>query len=208
MFSLDSLFNRKMTKLFDLCILNILCIITSIPIVTIGVSWTALYTVTLAMSKDEEEPVVRMYFKAFRENLKKGIITGCLLIAGICLFLFDIKSWSASDSQMKVLFLTATFVLLAFWVMVACWIFPLMAKFENSVMKMFKNALLFSLKYFPVSLGMGIVTIGYTVFLMKYIFVLWIPVFFGGIVVLAYPWTFYVGMRFEQYLSDRESKRN
>lgn len=72
MFSLDSLFGRKMTKLFDLCLVNIYCIITCIPVITIGPAMTALYTVLLAMSKDEEGPVTKMYFRAFASNFKKG----------------------------------------------------------------------------------------------------------------------------------------
>lgn len=203
MFSLNSLFSRKMTKLFDLCLLNVLCIITSIPIVTMGASLTALYTVLLAMSRDEEGPVTRMYINAFRNNIKKSTVAGMILTVVVAVLIADIEIWNVSQSELKPMFVTATFVLLAFTAMTANWLFPLLAKFDNTVKSMFKNALLFALKYFPVSLSMGIVTIGYTMVLMEYFFTLWMPAIFLGIVILAYPWSFYVRSRFEKYLEDK-----
>lgn len=203
MFSLNSLFGRKMTKLFDLCLLNILCLVTCVPVITIGPALTALYTVLLAMSKDEEGPVTKMYFKAFASNFKKGAAAGIIYTAAVGIFIFDLSIWQASQSAYKPMFVTATVILLAQAVMVGCWLFPLMAKFENSVKNMFKNAMIFAFKYFPVSLAMGIVVIGYTVLVMEYIFTVGILFFVFGIVLLAYPWTFYVRMRFEKYIEER-----
>lgn len=204
MFSLDSLFGRKMTKLFDLCLVNIYCIITCIPIITIGPAFTALYTVLLAMSSDEEGPVTKMYFNAFKSNFKTGMVTGLIYTAVLAVLLLDIQIWTASQSQYKPMFVTATVVLIALVVMVGCWLFPLLAKFENTAKNMFKNAGLFAFKYFPVSLSMGIVVMGYAVLVMEYIFSVWFLFVVFGIVLLAYPWAFYVRMRFEKYLEERE----
>ena len=203
MFSLNSLFGRKMTKLFDLCLLNILCLITCIPIITIGPSFTALYTVLLAMSKDEEGPVTKMFFRAFKENFKKSTAAGLIYTAILAILILDIQIWQVSQTETKPLFVTATIILLVLAAMLGCWLFPLMAKFENSVKNMFKNALIFAFKYFPVSASMGIVIIGYTVLVLEYIFSVWFLFMIFGIVLLAYPWTFYVRIRFEKYLDDR-----
>lgn len=203
MFSLDSLFGRKMTKLFDLCLLNIYCIITCIPVITIGPALTALYTVMLAMSKDEEGPVTKMYFKAFASNFKKGAVVGLIYTAILALLIVDIQIWSVSESQYKPMFVTATVILIAIVVMIGCWLFPLMAKFENTVKNMFKNAAIFAFKYFPVSLAMGIVVTGYAVLVMEHIFAVWFLFVAFGIVLLVYPWTFYVRMRFEKYLEEQ-----
>lgn len=205
MFSLNSLFSRKMTKLFDLCLLNVLCIITSLPVITMGASFTALYTVLMAMSKDEEGPVTRMYINVFKSNFKKSSLAGVILLLIVAVLIVDLEIWNASGSEQKPMFVTATFVLLAFVAMAAGWLFPLLAKFENSLKNMYKNAFLFAMKYFPVSLSMGVVTIGYTMLLMEYFFTLWMPALFIGIIILAYPWSFYVRSRFEKYLEDLET---
>lgn len=203
MFSLDSLFGRKMTKLFDLCLVNIYCIITCIPLITIGPAMTALYTVLLAMSKDEEGPVTKMYFRAFAANFKKGMAAGLIYTAVLGLLILDIQIWTTSQSQYKPMFVTATVILIALVVMAGCWLFPLLAKFENTTKNMLKNAVLFAFKYLPVSLSMGIVVTGYAVLVMEHIFSVWFLFIVFGIVLLAYPWTFYVRMRFEKYLEEQ-----
>ena len=101
MFSLNSFFSRKMTKLFDLCWLNVLCLVTCIPIITIGPAFTALYTVLLAMSKDQEAPVTKMFFRAFKENFKKGLAVGLIYTAIMALLIFDIQIWQVSQTETK-----------------------------------------------------------------------------------------------------------
>ena len=54
--------------------MNIYFVLTSIPIVTIGASFTALYTVTNKMVNDDEGPVKDEYFKAFKSNFKQSTI--------------------------------------------------------------------------------------------------------------------------------------
>ena len=65
-----------MNRIGDIVFLNVVFLITCIPVVTIGNSLIALYCVSLKMAKGEEGYVVRGYFKAFKDNFKKGIIVG------------------------------------------------------------------------------------------------------------------------------------
>lgn len=66
----DSWIMRILTRIFDLIILNLLFIICSLPVITIGTSLSALYSVTLKMVRNEEGYIVRGFFKAYKENLK------------------------------------------------------------------------------------------------------------------------------------------
>ena len=66
-FDSDNRFNRFMTRIFNLMILNLLWMLCCIPIVTIGASTVALYTMTLRLVRDEEGSLTRDFFKAFRE---------------------------------------------------------------------------------------------------------------------------------------------
>ena len=49
LFNLDSPIMRFLSKVCDLMILNVMCIICCLPIVTAGASITALYTITMKM---------------------------------------------------------------------------------------------------------------------------------------------------------------
>ena len=59
LFSLDSPFMRAMSRVADLMILNLLFLITSIPLVTIGAGLAALYTVIFRMGTDQEGGVFK-----------------------------------------------------------------------------------------------------------------------------------------------------
>ena len=61
-FNMDSPIMRFLSRLCDLMILNILCLICCIPIVTIGASITALYSVTLKMVKGEDSYIAKGFF--------------------------------------------------------------------------------------------------------------------------------------------------
>lgn len=61
-FNMDSPVMRFLSRLCDLMILNILCLICCIPIVTIGASITALYSVTLKMVKGEDSYIAKGFF--------------------------------------------------------------------------------------------------------------------------------------------------
>ena len=53
-FDMNNTFFRFMSKVADLCILNIICVICCIPVITAGASITAMYYVTLKMVRNEE----------------------------------------------------------------------------------------------------------------------------------------------------------
>ena len=56
---MDNIIVRILTKIFDLILLNILFIVCSLPVITIGASITALYTVLLKMTENEEGYILR-----------------------------------------------------------------------------------------------------------------------------------------------------
>ena len=72
LFNLDNPVWSFMGKVADLIILNILAVICSLPIFTIGASWTALYFVTIRMVRKEESYIVKDFFRSFKENFKQA----------------------------------------------------------------------------------------------------------------------------------------
>ena len=87
-FNMDNKFFVFMGRVADLILLNILCILCCIPIVTAGASITALYYVTLKMARDEESYIIRSFFRSFKQNFKQAtIINVILLLTGAVLFI-------------------------------------------------------------------------------------------------------------------------
>ena len=83
LFNYDSPFWSFMSRLADLIILNLLWIVFCIPVVTIGASTTAMYRVTLNMVRGEGSGVVRMFWDAFRLNLKQAVLIFLILLLSL-----------------------------------------------------------------------------------------------------------------------------
>ena len=72
LFSPDSVFMRAMSRIGDLMLLNLLFLLTCVPIVTVGAAVTAMYSVTFRFDTDSEASVIRSYFRAFRADWKQS----------------------------------------------------------------------------------------------------------------------------------------
>ncbi len=157
-FSPNSKLYSILTWLADLLVLNLLFLLTSIPLVTVGTSLTALYTVVFRIGTQEEGSVVRAYFSAFKSNFKNSTVIGLILVAVFVICGVDLLVATNSEGLLH----SIQFV---FWVaillgmMAMCYAFPLTSRFENKPLLTLKNALLLSIAYFPRSLIMLLVNL-------------------------------------------------
>lgn len=159
LFSMDGKLINFMNRIADMVLLNLLWIICSIPIVTIGASTTALYAVTLKMARNEDSYICSSFFGAFRENFKQATcIWGLILgIAGVLYFDFYFSSHMEAGGAR---YLFIAFAVIAFLlIMTTCYVFPILAFFENSTKKVLKNSLMMAaahLSYTAVILVTGL----------------------------------------------------
>ena len=91
-FSMDNLFFRTVGKLVDLVWLNILTLVFALPVVTIGASFSAMYSVLLKLVRNEEGSITAGFFNAFKNNFKSSTLTWLvalpiLLVCGANLWL-------------------------------------------------------------------------------------------------------------------------
>lgn len=73
-FNMDNGLFRALGKLADLMLLNILFLVCSLPIFTIGASFTAMYYVTLKLAENEEGYTPGAFLKSFKQNFKQATI--------------------------------------------------------------------------------------------------------------------------------------
>lgn len=152
LFSIDSKLFSFLSRVTDLIILSVLWMLCSIPIITIGVSTTALYYVTLKIARKEDVHIFRMFFSAIKENFKQGIsITCLLLILGAILF-FDYRLLTAMEGTVAQ---TIAWVLLPvslLFVMTMFYVFPLQSQYINSIPHTIKNAFILAWGNIPFSI--------------------------------------------------------
>lgn len=152
-FSVDSPIYKFMTALTDVFVLSMCWLLCSIPIVTMGASTVALFSVTLKMVDNEEGYVARQFFKAFKENLKQGIILG--LITMLCAYVIwmDFQIFEAMENG-SILIPIIGILSVFLFVFSLAYAYPLTARYENTVPRILKNSFRISMKYIGKTVGM------------------------------------------------------
>lgn len=129
----------------EFVLLNAVFLITCIPLITIGASITALYTVTLREARGEEGYLIHSYWKAFLENFRKSTLLFLVYFASGCVLLFNLVFWLQMQTPAGNLLLTGICLLSLLWLVSLLYVFPLQARFENSLSQTLRNALLLAL---------------------------------------------------------------
>lgn len=139
-FNQDSTYNFVMVRLFDLLLLNILWYLTSIPLLTIGASTIALYDTTLKMIRNREGGIVRDFLKSFRSNFLQSIPATLILAAVLGILVADLHLLGGEEHAGAAILYGVCLVLLIALSALAGYVFPLMARFDNTVKNTFLNA--------------------------------------------------------------------
>lgn len=159
LFDTDGFLMRALTKIADMVWLNILFLICSIPIFTIGASTTALYYVTFKTIKDEEGYISRDFFHSFKQNFKQSTIVWLVLLVLYAILGLDLTILLRMDSSMADAGIVLVMIPGLLILFVGIYVFPLLSRFENTTKATVKNALLLSIANIPRTLLALVVTI-------------------------------------------------
>lgn len=203
-FSMDNKFFSFMSKVADICILNVLCVICCIPVITAGASITAMYYVTLKMVRNEEAYIVRSFFKSFKENFRQAtIINLIMLVAGVILYL-DMKVSGAMPGSSGQIFHVIFMAFAILYFVLFLYIYPILARFYNTVKNTFRNALFMAVRHLPYTVLMVLVAVCpvFLLYIKSYqiqstLFVLFLVMGFGAI---AYINSFFLAKIFDNYM--------
>ena len=157
--SYDSKFGQLFLKLSYGCCLNILWLVCSLPIVTIGASTTALYYTSFKIAKDEGSYITTMFFRSFKQNFKQAtiiwlimLVTGVIIVADAIL-LYRLRATSTGTvAVIWTLLLACIFACMIVYAIVLTYIFPLLSIASNTTANMFKNAFLIGTHYLFVTI--------------------------------------------------------
>ncbi len=157
--NIDTPFFRAMGKIGDIFLLNFIFVITSIPLITLGASITALMTIAIKMTTNKENYIVSGYLKAFRSNFKQATVIHILLaVLGGILF-FDLHFWVSLQNKSAGFMIIISVIPIMVYCMVLLYVYVQQAIFENRITATIRNALLMAVKNLPGTLLLGIVVI-------------------------------------------------
>ena len=155
LFSVDGPLMRAMSDLLTLLKLNFLTLLCCLPVFTVGAAVTAMHYCIMKMLDGKEGKIVPMYFAQFRANLKSMTPVWLILLLAAVILYIDYYVFGKSTSRFLVV---PVYVIGLLLTALSMWIFPLGARFENSLSAKFKNAAIMSVGAFPRTLGMMAVT--------------------------------------------------
>ena len=156
---LDNGVTRFLGKVADFMILNILWIVCSIPIITIGASTTAMYSVMLKLVKNEEGYIAKGFLKAFKDNLKQSTLIWLLyLIFGIVIAV-DFRLLGIMNPSIRTVIQVFLIFMSILLISMGIYGFALQARYENTVKNTLKNALILTVAKMPYTLLMLVITV-------------------------------------------------
>ena len=151
MFRPDSLLIRFLTKICDLLFLNIMFVLSCVTIVFSGAAVTSLYAVTLKMIRGQDYAPVKGFLRALRENFLPSFSATILLFLDVTLLAVLRAALYAETLLMPPTLFVLLAIITILLTALLSWLFPLLARFENTFSRHLNNAVRLSLVNLPVT---------------------------------------------------------
>lgn len=140
-------------KLSDVVICNIMFCVACLPVVTIGASATALYSVMQDLIDDKlDEMVFRAFWNAFRRNFRQATALWLICLAFLAFLFFFYQVVILLGGTLGRVYLVSFYVLLFLFLAGFLYLFPLQARFQNKIRHTLRNAWLAALLALPWTL--------------------------------------------------------
>lgn len=178
-FNVNNIFFKFMGRLSDLMILNFTWILFSIPIVTIGASTTALYTVSLNLINGSEEYILKDYLRSFKDNFKKSTIIWLTMLLLSIILISNLLFWPRFKSLLSFVIMVPVLFLSFILLMTISYIFSIASISSTSLINTCKLSFFLSIKNLPYSLIMVIINLIFIAIPLLFPLTLFLPIFIG-----------------------------
>lgn len=201
-FVIDSPLMRFLARIGDLIILNLIFVVSCIPVITIGTALSALYSVAMRLVRGEDPAVFREYVKAYKINFKDATVVWLILAAAGGLLFLDFRLIGMFDGSIYMVLRLLLGIVLGIWLLIFQYVFAYIGRFKNSVFQSLKNALFLSAAHFlstVLLLGIAVGLLVITLFTSRTFVIGTILWTFFGFAVLAYVQSFLLCRIFAKY---------
>lgn len=182
-FDLDNPVFRFLSRIVDLVVLNVIFLISCIPIFTIGTALSSLYYVCINDWDPQNAHIIKKYTKSFKENFKKStVIWFIMLAAGVIVgtdLWYVLSQWRNSGNDNFRIGIILCIICLILYLCIFTYVWPLQAKFENKISRTIQNALSLAVAHLPETViswcivGVaGYLVVQYTIMLAMFLILL------------------------------------
>lgn len=137
-------------RIIDLCVLSLLWLLCSLPVVTVGTATCSLYYAVIKSVRRQRSYPAREFLGCFRKNLKLSLLLWLLfLFFGAITFKVYLPLaahfWFSSLWVDKILAVLLT-VGIFFFASLLLWSFPILSRFDTGILKILELSLLQALR--------------------------------------------------------------
>ena len=148
----------------DLAILNLITLLCCVPVITAGAAMTAMHYVLLKSVRQEEGYITADFLRSFRQNFRQATAVWSLFLLFAALLVLDFFLTGGSDGTGRSFLIFVRYMLAGagiFAALVFLYVFPLLARFENTVAGTIRNAARLAISSPPRTLVMALVTLSF-----------------------------------------------
>ena len=141
-FDTDNFLMRFCEKVLDIVTVNLLCVVSCLPIVTIGVAKISLYQTIFEVKSSRRVPVFKTYMRAFKQNLKLGLQLGLLELGIFLISVVDLSLFWGQTSLGFQLIKAICLGILIFLTLVMLASYPIAARYDLTWKEVLQKGLL------------------------------------------------------------------
>jgi len=183
-------FNPLIDSINTLCnlfVLNVVFLITCIPVFTIGTALSSLYYVMIKEIKGEYGYLVRTYIREFKRNFKNSTIAFLIFFFIGAILLFNALFWPFRGTALSSVATGILAALSIIWLVISHYTFPLIGRFVNTTINAIKNSLGLAISNFKCTLALLLIDVCAVCFCLFFPLKTVIMVLFTfGFVLVAY----------------------
>ncbi len=155
--NIDNPFFEAMGRFGDIIIVNLLFILCSLPVVTMGAALAAMYRIFQEMEEGTEGSVPKNFLKFFSDGLKRCTPVWIFMLLSGALLVFDVLflGYAGMRGVWKAVG-AGTGCLILLWEMVSAWLPIVLAEGEKRGMDSLKEAALLAVLHLPATLVMAV----------------------------------------------------
>lgn len=189
--------------LCNFVVLNLVFLISCLPVITIGTALSSLYYVTLREARGEYGYLVRTYIKEFRKNLKSGTAAFAVLFVIGAVILFNLAFWFNLGGIPAAVITGLMAVGAIVWLFTFTYTFPLIARFNNSTKQTLINAFCLMMSNVKATLALLLIYV-MVLFLCVFLVPMKLMMVLFGFAFIAYCQSFVFKKVFEPYEKELE----
>ena len=149
---LDSKLYRGLDRFTNIFLLNLIWLLSSLPLITIFPATVAMFSVFKDWTEGKERNLIKSFFRYFKKYFKHSFLYGILWFSILIILYIDLTIINELESYNFIMtsFLFLLIILVAFNTV---YIIPITTmQFELKFIQKIKNSFLFSIMFFPTTL--------------------------------------------------------